>query len=250
MSGKTVTVTMDGVQLLSAAVGSLPPAALLAFTAGTGQLTDIHTVRSVAITARSYAVPPPGPNGWVRNGSAVMSGTDLVLTPATQNQAGSDFQQTAVPSARLSAHFTARIGGGTGADGLAFVLLDAAKATAHSLGFAGGGLGYSGLPGVAVALRTWQNPGEPSNNFVAIADQGTRDRLHYLATATGVPNLRSGSHAIGVTVSAAGHLVVTVDGKQVLDTAVSLPPNVLVGFTGATGGATDVHTVNGVSISY
>jgi hypothetical protein len=44
------------------------------------------------------------------------------------------------------------------------------------------------------------------------------------------------------------HLKVRIDGNQVLDTAVELPANVLVGFTAATGSATNVHTVRDVTI--
>jgi len=36
---------------------------------------------------------------------------------------------------------------------------------------------------------------------------------------------------------------------RVLDTVVTLPPNVLVGFTGATGAKTDQHAVRNVTIT-
>lgn len=50
---------MDGRQVLRVTVASLPPAALLAYTAATGVKTDVHTVRDTVITATSYAAPPP-----------------------------------------------------------------------------------------------------------------------------------------------------------------------------------------------
>ena len=250
ISGKTLTVSMDGTRLLSTTVASLPPTALLAFTGANGGKTDIHTVRDTVITATSYAVPPPGPNGWTYNGSAALSGTSLSLTPAVANSRGSGIQTTPVPSARLKATFTASIGGGTGADGLALLLLDASKATPTALGAGGGGLGYSGLPGIAVTLDTHHNTGDPSANFVAVATGGTGATLRYAATSTAVPALRTGTHAVTVTVTTTGHLLVAVDGTQVIDTAVTLPPNLLVGFSGATGGATDNHTVSAVKITY
>src|SRR5205085_7997528 len=40
-----------------------------------------------------------------------------------------------------------------------------------------------------------------------------------------------------------GHLVVSIDGVPVLDTVVALPTGSPVGFSGATGGLTDVHRV-------
>lgn len=60
VSGRTITVWMDGRrQVLRVTVASLPPAALLAYTAATGVKTDVHTVRDTVITATSYAAPPP-----------------------------------------------------------------------------------------------------------------------------------------------------------------------------------------------
>ncbi|MGC0314661.1 lectin-like domain-containing protein [Kitasatospora acidiphila] len=250
VSGTTLTASIDGVQVLNASVPTLPPAALVAFTGGTGGLDDIHTVRDVNIQANGYAVAPPGPNGWTDNGSAAMSGTDLVLTQAVANQAGSAFAATPVASANLHAHFTAQIGNGSGADGLAFVLLDASKAGPTALGGSGGGMGYAGLPGVAVVLDTIKHTGDPSNNFVAVATGAVNNRLQYAATSTTVPQLRQGTHTVDVTTTPAGHLQVAIDGRQVIDTPVTLPANVLTGFSGATGGYTDVHTVRGVSIGY
>ncbi|WP_330308751.1 MULTISPECIES: choice-of-anchor D domain-containing protein [unclassified Streptomyces] len=250
ITGKTLTISMDGVRLLNTTVASLPPTALLAFTGATGGRTDIHTVRDSVITATSYAVPPPGPNGWTLNGSAALSGTDLVLTKTVQNTKGSGVQATAVPSARLKATFTAAIGGGTGADGLALLLLDSSKATPKALGGGGGGLGYAGLPGIAITLDTHRNTGDPSANFVGVATGGNGSPFTYAATSTAVPALRTGTHVVDVSVTTAGHILVSVDGTQVIDTAVTLPPNVLVGFSGATGGSTDNHTVNGVKVTY
>lgn len=250
VTGKTVTVSVDGTQRLRTTVASLPPTALLAFTGGTGGVTDIHAVRGASITASSYAVPPPGPNGWKYNGSAALSGTSLVLTPAEAYLKGSALQAIAVPSARLRARFTAILSGGTGGDGMALLLLDSTRATTASLGDGGGGLGFGGLPGVAVTLDTHRNAGDPSSNFVGVATGGSASTLRYAATSTAVPALRTGSHVIDVNRTAAGRLIVLVDGVQVIDVAVALPGNVLVGFSGATGGLTDRHAVTGVRIGY
>ncbi|MEV6329021.1 choice-of-anchor D domain-containing protein [Streptomyces sp. NPDC051909] len=251
VTGRTLTVSVDGTQRLSTSVASLPPTALLAFTGATGGRTDIHAVRRATVTATAYAVPPPGPNGWTYNGSATLSGTTLQLTPLQTSQRGSALQATAVPTARLKARFTATIGGGTGADGLALLLLDATRATPKSLGTGGGGLGFSGLPGIAVTLDTYDNgTADPSANFVAVATGGTADTLRYAATATNVPNLRSGSHTVDAVVTSTGRLQISVDGTRVIDVAVTLPKNVLVGFSGATGGRTDRHAVSGVRIGY
>jgi hypothetical protein len=74
--------------------------------------------------------------------------------------------------------------------------------------------------------------------------------LTFAATSTNIPNLRAGTHAVEVRAGGGGHLIVYVDGVQVLDTVVTLPANALVGFSGATGGATDVHAVSGINITY
>jgi hypothetical protein len=42
--------------------------------------------------------------------------------------------------------------------------------------------------------------------------------------------------------------VVSVDGVQVINVAVTLPPSVLIGFSGGTGGSTDVHTISNTTI--
>ena len=55
-------------------------------------------------------------------------------------------------------------------------------------------------------------------------------------------------HHFVVTTTATG-LTVTMDGAQVLSFATTLPPYVLVGFTGATGGFNDIHQVQNVSIT-
>src|SRR5207245_2110197 len=46
-----------------------------------------------------------------------------------------------------------------------------------------------------------------------------------------------------------GKLSVFVDGFAVFNLAVQLPPTVYLGFTGATGGITDVHSVSNVQIT-
>ncbi|MER5878620.1 hypothetical protein ABT119_22215 [Streptomyces sp. NPDC001910] len=250
VSGKTLSVWMDGARLLTATVPALPATALPVFTGANGGKTDNHAVRDTVITATSYAVAPPGPNGWTRNGSAAQSGGDLVLTDAVRDARGSAVQAAAVPSARLRARFTARLGGGSGADGLALLLLDAAKATPTALGAGGGGLGSAGLPGVVVALDTHRNTGEPAAGFAGVAVGGTGSPLRYAATSAALPGLRTGTHAVDVSVTGAGQLRVAVDGTRVVDAEITLPRNVLVGFAAATGGRTDRHTVRDAVITY
>jgi hypothetical protein len=210
---------------------------------------DSGGLRTVALTGNGLAgIPPPAAGGWTLNGSATMVGTTLTLTRPLGNQAGSAFWPTPVTSQYLNVALDATLDQGTGADGLAIAFVDPAGG-ATQVGVAGGGLGFSGMRGVAVALDTYQNSVNPSGNFVGVADGPgpTPDTLHWLATSSGVPPLRGAPHHVVVTLSA-GMLSVSVDGGAALSTQVSLPPQVLVGFTGGTGGLVDRHAVDNVSI--
>ena len=217
-------------------------------TTDTGQGAMAVTVTGTGTPSTTgTALTPPG-GGWTVNGSATTSGTSLSLTKVSTNKAGSAVYGTAVPSAGLSASFTAQLSGGTGGSGLTFSLLDATKSSATSVGGTGGGMGFSGLSGVSVVLSTYQQAGAPSSNFVGIATGGTGSTLTYVATTTNIGALRTGTHA--VTVQQVGsQLDVTVDGTLVLSPTVTLPANVLPAFTGATGATTDNHVVSGVSIT-
>jgi Bacterial lectin/Abnormal spindle-like microcephaly-assoc'd, ASPM-SPD-2-Hydin/Cep192 domain 4/PQQ-like domain len=214
---------------------------------GTHTLSVPVTGTGTAAATGTTAVPPPG-GGWRLNGSATMSGSALSLTPLAKNQAGSAMYPVPVPSDGLSATFTVAIGGGTGADGMTLSLLDPASAAPGSLGGTGGLLGFGGLTGTAVTLDTFRNTGYPSANFVGIATGANNGNLVFAATNSKVPDLRSGTHTVSVSYTG-GTLSVSVDAKRYLSTAVTLPPNVLLGFTGATGGQTDLHTVKSATIT-
>ncbi len=152
------------------------------------------------------------------------------------------------PGGALSATFTAHLGGGSGADGLTFALLDAAQTTESALGGAGGELGFGGLPGVAVTLDTHMDgPGYPSKSFVGIAT-GAQNGLLTFAKTANLPGLREGSHKVGVTVSA-GTVSVTVDGKAVLSATVPVPASVRPAFTAANGAKTDNHDISAATIT-
>jgi hypothetical protein len=213
---------------------------------------DDQGLRNVPVEGEGVnGVPGPAAGGWTLNGSAAMSGTTLVVTPATAGSVGSAFWPTPVASDGLDVNFDAAIDSGTGADGLTLTLANPAGGAAPtSLGAAGGGLGFSGIAGIAIALDTYQNSVNPSANFVGVSDGAgsAPDLLHWLATATNVPSLRGAPHHVRVTVSQ-GLLAVAVDGLPALSTSVSLPSNVLVGFTAGCGGQDDRHAVSGVSIS-
>ena len=151
-----------------------------------------------------------------------------------------------MPGVGISAAFDAFIGPGSGADGMTFTLADASVTQPTALGVNGGGEGFSGINGIAVSLDTWQNTADPSSNFVGIATTSSPTQsLNYVTTNSSIPSLINTVHHFVVTTTSTG-ITVTMDGTQVLNYATSLPPSVLVGFTGATGGFNDIHQVQNV----
>ena len=209
-----------------------------------------------AAAAAPAAIPPPTAGGWQLNGSSVLNTTasppNLQLTPNTIWQAGSAFWPTAVPGVGVTASFDLSIGSSnstSGAEGLTFTLADASVTQPTALGHNGGGIGFAGITGLAVVFDTWKLSNTPSNNFVGIAATTPRQpSLNYVATNASVPALRNTVHHVTIATNSTG-IVVTMDGNPVLNYATSLPPQVLVGFTAATGGATDVHQVQNVAIT-
>ena len=253
LSAGTLTVSLAGTQVLSAPV-TVGPDVRIAFTGGTAGRPDGQAVSNATFVAAPpvTTVGDPTAGGWTLNGHAVLNGGALQLTDTTAPQeAGSAFWPTPVSSAGISATFTSSIGGGTGADGLTFVLADP-SAPATSLGASGGGLGFSGVPGIAVALDTYQNAVNPSANFVGITDgpaaAGVPDQMHWLATSTTAPDLRTGTHVVAVSL-VAGVLTVSIDGVRAVSSPVTVGPDVLLGFTGSDGNLTDTHSVSNVAVT-
>ncbi len=196
-------------------------------------------------------VPDPSAGGWQLNGSAKLESPNLVLTTATANQAGSAFWPTALDPLGLNIEFTISIGGGSGADGLALVIGNAAKgATPTSLGEQGGGLGFAKVPGFAVAFDTYKNAVNPSGNFVGVSDGAgsSAGTLHWLGTWTVSQSLRSATHKVRVSTDE-GALTVWLDGTKLGSVAVTLPTSAYIGFSGGTGGSTDRHAISGLTVS-
>lgn len=248
VDGTTLTVSIDGTQVLKTAVPALKPTALVGFSGGTGSLTDVHSITDADVVAGRHAAPVP-PTGWKLNGTATMSGAAVQLTPATAYRAGTVVYGTAIPTAHLQADFTVQMSGGTGADGMTFMLLDPAKSSSTSIGSTGSGFGFGGLPGVALALGTYPQGTITAANFAGI-ESGTASGTKFPTVSTSVPALRTGTHQVRVTVDS-GKLVVAIDGTAVFNTAVTgIPDNAIIGFSGATGGRTDIHTVSNIHLAY
>ena len=197
------------------------------------------TFTGTGVTGTSVAGPFAG--GWSANGSAALGPDWLDLTGLGQNARGSAFAPVAITASQAVVSFNAFIGYGSAADGMAVVFGDVARgATAASLGGAGGALGFAGIPGVAVGLDTFQNPGDPSGNSVGVTDGpvGTDpDRLRWLATNSALPTLRSNIRRVTVSI-VGGYVAVRVDGQLVLGkSGVAVPGTFRLGFSGSSGGA-------------
>jgi Bacterial lectin/Abnormal spindle-like microcephaly-assoc'd, ASPM-SPD-2-Hydin len=250
-SGWTTTALVNGgtAIALSASGGQLTvPSFALAAGANTVQFTNTYTAQT------GTSVPDPTAGGWQLNGSSTLSATELALTAATSHQAGSAFWPHAIDPRNLTVEYDATIGGGTGADGLGFVLGDATRgALASSLGAEGGGLGFSGIPGIAVALDEYKGTGAPSNNFVGISDGPTSPTvpgvLHWIATSNLALPLQNATNHIKVATFNGTTLTVSVNGTQVLSQAVTLPSSAYLGFSGGTGGLNNRHAVAHVLVS-
>lgn len=206
--------------------------------------SGLHEVRF----AGTGTVPPPG-SGWSHNGTATISGGVVQSTAATAYAAGSAFLETPLESRHLVVEFDQTIGSGTGADGQTLLFADASKATPASLGEDGGGLGFAGIPGIAVAFDTYKNAANPSNNFVGVSDGlgAGPGLLHWLATSSSIPGLRTATRHVKVE-ALSGTLTVWVEGTKTLSVAAALPAKVLLGFTGGSGYYTDVHKAANVTI--
>jgi hypothetical protein len=250
-TGWTTTASVNGATAVSltASGGQLTiPAFALVAGANTVAFTNTYTAQS------GSSVPDPTAGGWQLNGSSTLTATELALTTATSHQAGSAFWPQAIDPRNMTVEYEATIGGGSGADGLAFVLGDATRgALPTSLGVEGGGLGFSGIPGIAVALDEYKGTGAPSNNFAGITDGPTStsvpDVLHWLSTANLALPLQNATNKIKITTTNGTTLTVSYNGTQVLSQAVTLPSSAYLGFSGGTGGANNRHAVGHVVVS-
>ncbi len=247
-SGWTATASVNGgVPIsLSASGGQWTvPSFALAAGANTVQFADTYTPPT--------SVPDPTAGGWQLNGSSALSGTGLVLTTATDFQRGSAFWPKAIDPQNMTVEYEATVGGGTGADGLAMVIADPSRgATPASLGTEGGGLGFSGIPGDAIALDEFQDPGAPSNNFLGLSDgpasPSTPNVLNWLATANLAVPIQGATNKVKV-VTANGKITISVNGVQLVNQALTLPASAYLGFSAGTGGLNDRHEISNLLVS-
>jgi hypothetical protein len=208
------------------------------------------TFTGTGVTGTALAGPQGGT--WTRNGAATAIDAGVELTGLGGNAAGSSFAPQPVTASSVLVAFDAFTGFGTGADGMTLALADpAAGATPTALGAGGSGLGFAGIRGVAVGMDTFQNAGDLSANAVGITyGPSGGEPLHWLTTTAAIPTWRNSWRHVVVSV-VGGYVTVRIDGSLVLRQAgVAVPSRFLLGFTGGSGGLTDLHRVRNVAITY
>jgi hypothetical protein len=200
-------------------------------------------------------------SSWHYEGSAAWDGSaaNLLLTPATQNQVGSAFETSSPVNAdNVDIDFYVYVGGGSGADGLSLTALDVSRATGF-LGGTGCGIGYGGsadctagpaLPGWSLEIDTYYNGGvDPTaDDHLAFTFDGDVDA--YQAWAT-LPEMEdTGWHYVEVSV-VAPRVQVAVDGTVYIDQAIPgfYSFSAYVGFTAGTGGETNEHRIDELTIT-
>ncbi len=201
-------------------------------------------------------------------GDAQVNERAVRLTPAKHNKAGAVWFGRKQPVAagfetEFTFRFTKRGGLGGGADGLAFVIqnkgLGEIAGVGGSAGFLAGNGGFDlnaqGIPeSIAVFFDTYQNEGDPSNNYVGVFNNGRLGEMRWPPPrlATSAPRLRhvdlkDGRPHRARIVYERPLLSLFLDGEMVLKAPVDLRPvagadgSAWVGFTAATGGGWANH---------
>lgn len=168
------------------------------------------------------------------------------------NQGGTAFYKTPIPfpaGTAFHAFFRFRIGGGSGADGMTFMLQGN---NAGVNGNHGAGLGYRSIGNsVAVEFDTYQNATDPNGNHVGLLVDGNVD--NHLAWGAPGFKLANGktSYAwidydgatLSVFVAQAAAKPATPAFTALIDIAAHVGAQAWVGFSGGTGGDNDNHDV-------
>lgn len=178
-------------------------------------------------------------NGWVQ------------LTDASNNQAGTAFQTGSTVSAdNVNVSFRFYVSGGSGADGISVTALDTTRMSGF-VGSTGGGIGYLGMPGWSLEVDTWYNgenndpTGEDHLSFHIDGNVGS-----YEAWAT-LPEMEDGAwHQMDLTVIGT-RVRAAIDGVVYIDQDIPriTPFTAYVGFTAATGGATNAHLIDALEVT-
>jgi hypothetical protein len=206
-------------------------------------------------------------NGSAKIVTGPQGGSVLWLTPAQQLQAGSAFTTDSIafgPKFKFSTFFQFQMtdpGYYGASDGMTFVLQ---TQSTTALGANGGDLGYVGItPSVAVGFKTWQDPGNFNDNYVAVFTDGEINDLDpqtpYGVTScqpsTGVFGCMSNGDVWSVWIDYDGtnlHVAIADDSitrpADLIDYPIDIPSilgqsSAFIGFTAGTGAGYENHVV-------
>ena len=173
----------------------------------------------------------------------------LSLTEAVVGKVSTALLSDTVPADDLYISFNFSTGGGagTGADGLAMALLDPATA-ATAIGSAGGGLGVLNLTGYAVEVDTYYNGGwDPDGNHIALVNTAT---FGVFATSSAIPTLEDAGEFFLEMTKSGSTITVALDGSTLFTHTLSSFPysELRVGVAGATGGSSNTHYVDDLTV--
>ena len=194
---------------------------------------------------------------YILNGSATQDNCNCyTITPQLFTQSGSVWNSNKINlNNSFDFNFNVFLGctDGNGADGIVFIL----QPISTSLGSSGGGMGFSGIvPSIGIALDTWQNFefNDPVYDHVSIQANGNvshgSDLEGPVQASSTDPNIEDCQwHNFRIKWDAtAKYLEVFFDGVMrlghygdIVTTYFNGDPNVYWGFTGATGGATNLQ---------
>ncbi len=192
---------------------------------------------------------------WTLGGSATLQGGALRLTDAQPYQAGSAFYSTRIPAQEFVADFDFSVGGGTGADGFAFVVHNNEVGPTGLEQF-GGGMGYRGLTNsLAVEFDTFRNleNNDATRNHIGVNVNGSVESL----VAVGpLPAFHNAGTFHATVMYSHGHIIVQVTGPgftgahTIIDTVVGGWNDSVgyFGFTAATGGEVNAHFIDNVRV--
>ena len=190
---------------------------------------------------------------WSLNGyaSQAWDGIDgyLMLTDAATSQAGTAMLIETDAVSAFSAAFTIDISGGNSADGMAFIFLTESDPTV--LAGTGSDLGIYGLSGYAVEFDTYQSSstyGDSDNNHIAVMDTDTFTPYGYDSS---IPTLHNGGELDVEVEFIDGDIDVYIDGTLYIETTITdwaKTDELMFGFSGATGGLYDAHSVDDFSL--
>jgi YVTN family beta-propeller protein len=204
-----------------------------------------------------------GATGLSVNLNASITSSVLRLTTTAAGQAGSAYLTSPVAigsGTSFTSRFNFRIGGGSGADGFAFVIQGNSN---NAVGGAGGYLGYLGVTkSLAVEFDEYLNNGDPNGNHIGVLTNGNVET--HLAIHSPTFNLQDNvSHTAWVDYDGAtktlrvflSQAVTAVQPATPVITLTNIDIPSLVGtaawfgFSGGTGGLTNNHDIESWNLS-